>query len=400
MYAASDLHNPQKNAVVTTGYSHPELVGYTGGDPVARWQAAKNAAKAVMDLGYYDLYKKEPGPSDQLDKNYGDIFLLKETPEDIFVRYFISKINEDWNSYAPGKYVGPNGYHNWGNNCPLEDFVSSYEMKDGTPFDWTNPAMAADPYKDRDPRFYASVLYEGASWRQRPVDAVQYDPFNKIQVGQIGYMEGDNFVIKTIGDRPAAGVDTRLSKIEDWNGGYTGYYMKKFIDPGVDHQFFVQENPWRFMRYTEVLLNYAEACIELGQDDEAKTYLNMIRHRVGLPPLTETGSALKARYRNERRIELAFEEHRFFDVRRWLIGPEAYTGGYKVQVRYIVAKDAVITNYRKEDGSTWGNAEYKKIPFTDQRVREWSNKAYLMPIFRDEINKSKGKLIENPGYPL
>ena len=81
--------------------------------------------------------------------------------------------------------------------------------------------------------------------------------------------------------------------------------------------------PWTRMRYAEVLLNYAEACIELGQDAEARTYINMIRERAGMPPVTESGAALKARYRNERRVELAFEEQRFFDVRRWLIGPES-----------------------------------------------------------------------------
>lgn len=396
LYAASDLHNSTKNSVITANYTHPELVGYTSDDNTARWQAAKDAAKAVMNLGIYSLYKGTP---DALGKNYGDIFLLNSTSEDIFVRFFISKIDEGWDAYSPGQFNGPNGYHCWGNNTPLQEFVDAYEMSDGTPFDWNNPAMAANPYTNRDPRFYASVLYEGAFWRQRPPDAVQYDPFNKIQMGQIGYVEGGVFTMMNIGSNPASGVDTREGPIENWNGCYSGYYMKKFIDPSIDASFFKQECPWRYIRYTEVLLNYAEACIELGDpanELEAKTYLNLIRGRVGMPDITETGAALKARYRNERRVELAFEEHRFFDVRRWLIGSEAYTGGYKAQIHYIVPKGTVLTGYRKADGSTWGVLEVKKDTLTGHE-RVWDKKAYFFPIMRDEMNKND-KLIQNPVY--
>ena len=89
------------------------------------------------------------------------------------------------------------------------------------------------------------------------------------------------------------GVDTRKSTIEDWNGSYTGYYLRKYIDPNNDAQYVRQSISWRFMRYAEVLLNYAEACIELGLDQEAKTYMNMIRKRAGMPDITETGLALK-----------------------------------------------------------------------------------------------------------
>ena len=396
LYAASDLHNPLKNNSITNGFSHPELLGYTIDEATAHWQAAKNAAKAVMDLGIYSLYKGIP---DTTGKNYGDIFLLPSTPEDIFVRFFISKIDEGLYVYNPGQFVEPNGYHCWGNNCPLQEFVDCYEMKDGAKFDWNNPQMSAHPYANRDPRFYASVLYEGAPWRPRPTDVVQYDPFNKIQVGQIGYSENGTFMIMKIGDRVASGIDSRQGRIENWNGGYTGYYMKKFIDPAVDAQYTRQENPWRYIRYTEVLLNYAEACIELGgaaNEAEAVKYLNMIRERVGMPDITDTGVALKERYQNERRIELAFEEHRFFDVRRWMIGPVAYTGCFKAQVNYIVDKNTVLTNYRKDDGSTWSVPDIKKVVLIGHE-RIWNNRAYFFPILGGEMNKTT-KLIQNPLY--
>jgi len=101
--------------------------------------------------------------------------------------------------------------------------------------------------------------------------------------------------------------------VENWNGTWTGYYQRKFIDPDpnvVDNNT-RQYIPWPFLRYTEAVLNYVEANIELGQDLEAQTWLNKIRFRAGMPAVTETGTALRDRYRNERRVELAYEEHRY-----------------------------------------------------------------------------------------
>jgi starch-binding outer membrane protein, SusD/RagB family len=118
------------------------------------------------------------------------------------------------------------------------------------------------------------------------------------------------------------------------------------------------------MRYAEVLLNYAEACIELGQDAEARIYINKIRARAGMPDITESGAALKDRYRNERRVELAFEEQRFFDVRRWLIGPQSAENGYGVDVNYPVQ-------------GSFDNPTFDKA-VTDPG-RAWVNKAYFIP---------------------
>src|SRR6185503_11728397 len=106
------------------------------------------------------------------------------------------------------------------------------------------------------------------------------------------------------------------------------------------------------------------------------------RDRAGMPPVTESGAALKERYRNERRIELAFEEQRFFDVRRWLIGPESGQDGYGVEVTYPVQ-------------GSFNNPTFKKV-VTDAG-RKWVNKAYFLPITTDELNKNPA-LVQNPGY--
>ena len=112
--------------------------------------------------------------------------------------------------------------------------------------------------------------------------------------------------------------------------------MRKFLDPSVNHQYDKQPYPWRQIRYAEVLLNYAEACIELGEDAEARKYINMIRTRAGMPdiPDSEMGDVLKEHYRNERKIELAYEQHRYFDIRRWMIAPEVIKNVQGIDIRY------------------------------------------------------------------
>jgi len=384
LYAASDLHENMSD--YAPGYSNPELLGYTSGSQTARWQAAQAAAKAVIDLGIYNLVNPDPAPGDDIAQDFIDYFIsYGYEDEDILLQYFTPKTNEDWDGYNPALYCGPNGYHNWGNNVPLGDLVDEYEFADGTPFDWSNPAHAADPYTGREPRFYATILYEGASWRVRPSDVQDIDPWNKIQVGAVYNLSGDMIV---------PGVDTRSGPIEDWNGGKSGYYVKKFIDPSIDPQYVKQDVPFRHFRYAETLLDYAEACIELGQDDEAKTYLNMIRKRAGLPDITSTGAQLMDDYRHERRVEMAYEDQRFWDVRRWVIGPEAYHQTHRVDVRYET--DQPATNYRQPDGSTWGTPIFSEAELGGD-ARAWLDKAYFFPIMRDELNKNP-LLIQNPGY--
>jgi len=387
LYAASDLHNPAKNSVVTAGFSKPELLGYTAGDATARWTAAKNAAKAVIDLGTYSLYKATPAATDSVANNFVELFTSKGTSEDILLQFFTPKTDENWAGYNPGLYCGPNGYHCWGNNAPLGELVDDYEMKDGSKFDWNNPVQKANPYVKREARFYATILYEGVQWRVRPPDALKVDPFSRIQTG---YVYNGTTMIK-------AGLDTRSGPFEDWNGGYTGYYVRKWVDPMPDPQYVKQDVPFKHLRYGEVLLNYAEACIELGQDAEARTYINIIRTRAGQPEIAAsvTGDALRQAYRHERRIEMAYEDQRFWDVRRWVIGPAAYQQTHKVDIRYT-ASTATVAAYRQPDGSAWSAPNYSPAVI-DGDARAWLNKAYFFPIMRDEMNKND-KLVQNPGY--
>lgn len=364
LYAASDLYNDPSWA---SGYANPELIAYTSGDRTARWQAAKDAAKAVIDLGLYSLHD-----TDNPQQDYIDLFLRRDTEEAIFSRYFIQ--SRGWQDGAlPGLANGPNGYHNWGGNTPIQELVDDYRMIDGSEFDWNNPVHAAAPYENRDPRFYASILYDQAPWRPRPADTKEMDPEGKV-------------IIRSVETAPGVwtpGLDTRDGPVEDWNGGYSGYYLRKFIDPNVVHEYAAaggnQEAPWHFFRLGEIYLNYAEASLELGQEDEAKIYLNMIRERAGMPPITSTGQQLIDDYRNERRIELAFEQHRYFDARRWMIAPD------------VLNRDA--NGIIIEDPLT-GPVTYEVGLVQD---RAWNDKMYFLPILLSEMNRNKN-LVQNPLY--
>lgn len=365
LYAASDLYNKPGN-------TNP-LVGYTQGNQLERWAAAKAAAKAIIDdPGDHRLYM----PGDSAAENYARVFLDNHNPEILFAKLHNSQLKgtsvDLWN--------GPNGYHNWGGNIPIENFVSGYQRSDGTPFDWENPTHAAEPYKDRDPRFYASILYNGAEWRRRPADAAALEPEGIIQTCRYEVWNEAKNQIEVVG-----GVDTRFSPIENWNASTTGYYTRKFLDRDVDGQFFRGEQPWIMYRYAEVLLNYAEACLELDEEDEARTYINKVRTRAGMPALvSESGQTLIDLYRYERRYELAFEGHRYFDIRRWLIAE---------QVMNAHAMGIDILAKLNPDKVTYTN-QYEIVKVGD---RAFHVKGYFSPIPVSEIQKN-AKLEQNPNY--
>lgn len=376
LYAASDLHNKS----VFPGYAHQEFIRYTDGNQQSRWKAARDAAKAVIDLGAYKLYKANPAPGESISQNFGEIFTSDGTEEDIWVRYFKStSLNGTPDLNSLSLVSGPNGYHLYGQDTPSGEIADHFEMADGTPFSWSDPVKSFQPYNNRDPRFYASILYEGARFKPRPADVSNLDPIGVIQVGTWQQWNSTtNSMVEVYG------LDSRKGPVENFNGGYTGYYLKKFINPAINGQFSTNNTPWRYMRYAEVLLNYAEACIELKDEAEAKATLNLIRKRAGMPDITDSGLALRNRYRNERRVELAFEEHRFYDVRRWVIAPEAYQQFSGVNVVYKLNSDHTTATIPTI------------TPIVVQRS-SWLDKAYLFPISRDEMNKNS-LLVQNPNY--
>ena len=406
LYAASDLHDmPTASAASTliSGYPNLGLLGYTSGDRTARWTAAKDAAKVVVDaMAGYKLNLSAPVSLAEGKANYVSLSLgggskvadASAADELLFVRsetgLFTVENNWPLGGIHFGINNGPNGYHNWAGNTPIQQLVDDYEMMDGTKFDWSNPAMASDPYSNRDPRFYATVLYDGSDWKPRPADAAGYDPVDQIQTGY--YDNGTGTKIN--------GLDTRESVIENWNGSRTHYYVRKFIDPDpvvVENQSGFQVVPWPFIRYTEAVLNYAEACIELGLDVEAKLWINRIRFRAGMPAITDVGTALRDRYRNERRIELVYEEHRYHDARRWMIAQATLGRGIKDMHVEANLKSAASPLVPYKYDKTVYDYVYTVEDNTSNETRTWVDKMYFRPIGRDEMNRNN-KLIQNPGY--
>lgn len=397
IYAASDLYDvptAKAKSKAMAAFGKPELMGFVSGNRTERWQKAKAAAKAVLDLsGFgFQLGLTAPVAPEQAATNYMNQSLARNGGQNeiIFGRYFIQSKNEDGGRV--GLFNGPNGYNNWAGNTPIQELIDDYEMMDGTKFDWNKPEHAKAPYDNRDPRMKSTILYEGSPWKPRSASAAPLDPANQIQTGEYEVVSGG-------AKKVHFGLDTRKSSIEDWNGSYTGYYMRKFTDPnpGLVDQNSWQQIPWPFLRYTEAIFNYVEACIELGEDVEAKKWLNQIRFRAGMPAVTETGDALRQRYRNERRIEMVFEEQRYHDARRWMIAPT--TLGRKASI--IVVKGALkagknVSIYKYDPTNYDYSYTVGKID-PGKENRNWDDKIYFLPIHRDEMNRNN-KLVQNPGY--
>jgi len=406
LYAASDLHDgptASANSGELASFSNLEILAYTSGDQNARWQAAQAAALAALNEGNgYKLDLSGPASPEDGQANYTAMAMGggsgaadgSADMELVFQRSATADYTVESNWPLGGLHYGinngPNGYHNWAGNTPIQQLVDDYEMMDGTSFDWSNPAHAADPYADRDPRFYATILYDGAGWKPRPSDVVGIDPMDQIQTGY--YDDGNGGVIN--------GVDTRESDIENWNGSRTHYYTRKFIDPNPalpDNQSNTQTIPWPFIRYTEIVFNYVEASIELGQEQEARDWLNQIRFRVGMPAITDSGDALRDRYRNERRVEMVYEEQRYHDARRWMIAPTTLGRGIKainVQATLKAGQTAHVPYIHDKNVYDY---EYTVFDNTEVETRTWIDKMYFRPITRDEIQRNS-LLVQNPGY--
>ena len=406
LYAASDQHDgPTLRAKVPAmaAYQNINLVAYTTGDRAARWQAARAAAKAVLDLGGgYKLRLNAPVSAVEGRNNYVAVAMGgKSAAADpagaadlIFQRTHTPLFTQESNWPLGGIHYGinngPNGYNNWAGNTPVQQLVDDYEMMDGSKFDWNKTEHKADPYTNRDPRFYGTILHDGSAWKPRPASVAGIDPFNQIQTGV--YADGKGGVVN--------GVDTRESPVENWNGSRTRYYTRKFIDPDPglpDNQSSAQVIPWPFIRHTEMALSYAEASLALGDEAEARLWINRVRFRAGMPAITETGPALLNRLINERRVELAYEEHRYHDTRRWLIAPTTVGRGIKSINIDARLRAGATANVPYRNDKTKYTYTYTPVDNTQNETRKWVDKMYYRPISRDEINRNS-KLVQNPGY--
>jgi len=324
LYAASPLYN--------NGVNNAE-----------KYTKAANAAKAVMDLNLYSLHS-----------DYSGLFKSNNSVESIFTRYFVSGSRHVCIEIA----WGPNGYGGWGGFTPFQNHVDAYEMISGLPIDDPGSGYdASNPYVDRDPRFYANILYNGAPYRGRNIET---------------FLPG--------------GRDSRDGP-SNWNTSKTGYYTKKWTDDAnpINNPWSVAGlQPWHYIRYAEILLIYAEALNEAeGPVSQVYDAINEIRTRAGMPDLPEglSQAEMRERIMRERQVELAFEEHRFYDVRRWKTASVVENlPGYGVAITKV-----------GDDAFT-----YERIVALSNR--RFEDKHHFLPIPRNEILSSDNKLEQTTGY--
>jgi hypothetical protein len=328
---------------------------------LTRWQAAADASLAVMNLNRYSLVPWSA---------YKNMFIKFDAgnTENIFVTInkpgVPSEGHQDdypWPGLTFEYAVMP--FIRGGNimYTPCQQMVDSYETLGGKMI--TDPTSGYDPqnpYANRDPRLDVDVYHQGSQLNQSSIDFTSPD-----------------------------GIDFNQ------NQTVTGYMLAKFVDPSVyDAQGLTLGSgqggqPWIYMRYAEILLNYAEAINEAQGPANAYDAINQIRTRAGMPNLPGglSQSDMRLRIQNERKVELAFEEHRFWDVRRWKI---AETVNNFTAMGVSVTKSGSVLQYNYGVPSTGGSLDYDP-------VRVFNAKNYFFPIPLAEI-AADPNLVQNPGY--
>ena len=318
LYAASPLHNPDND--------------------VEKWKKAAAAA--------YDIISN-PDLNYSLDSDYGAYFQGNRSlssPETIYVVRRQQSNAMESNNYPIATPGGASGV------TPTQNLVEAYE--------WVGDPVAGDPYANRDPRLAASVVTNGSTWNGHVID-----------------------------QSPGGRHDMSAP-----NASKTGYYLKKFLTDNLDltQGAKVQHN-WVSYRYAEVLLNYAEAMNEAyGPDQAPGDYaltaldaLQLVRDRASLqlPIVTAaTRDEFREAVKHERRIELAFEDHRYWDLLRWKDAME------------VLNKPVRGVKVTKTGEGKWSYTQ------TEVATRTFLERNYYMPFTRSEVENSNHTLEQNPGY--
>nr|WP_067061607.1 RagB/SusD family nutrient uptake outer membrane protein [Mucilaginibacter sp. L294] len=356
------------------------LIGIPSSNSAAYWQAAYDAANKVITSGKYLLYNKDANKA----VNYTNAFLDVTSTENIFVKKF--QYPDKTHSYdlwvLPRNGVGPSiGYGSRVN--PTLELVESYEYTDGTdgklklkdgagnPIPYTNPT---DVFLNKDPRLDATILLPFADWKGYKMD---------VRAGLI-----DNGKLITAGNYNDLYNNIHIIGLNGIGGGgevsQTGFYVRKYLQPAYDKALVVNNSSFQQyidLRYAEVLLNYAEAAIELGKTADAKVAINLIRDRAGIKALTDA-EVTRDKVRHERQIELALEPHRYWDIRRWRLADKLLNN----------TRFTAIMPYRVLPGNTYQyNTKLVGNPKT------FTPNMYYERIDPGEISKNP-KLIQNPGY--
>ena len=313
-----------------------------------RWAVVKEAAEEVEKLGY------------GLEANYKDSYTKTASAgnNETILQYLFDRTQSVTHSfdfyYTPGGDFTLNGESGGGYGTPTQEMVESFEYAKGGFPDWTewhSTTTKTPPYAELEPRFHATILYNGAEWKGRTIE-----PF----VGG-----GDGWCQWNL-EREPKGRTT------------TGYYLRKLVDEG--HNVITQSGsvqPFTIIRFAEVLLNKAEACCRLGEIAPANAAVKAVRERVGLPYTDKSGSELEAAIRQERKVELAYEGLWYWDLRRWKVAHKQYPEG--------------LTGYQQHGLKIVKNADdtftYTYVS-VDDRDRNFLEKMYQFPLPTSELTSN------------
>lgn len=314
-----------------------------------RYDAVISASEAIAKLGY------------DLEKKYSDSYskTISSGNVEAILQYLFNRAENITHSfdfyYTPGGDFTMHGETGGGYGTPTQELVESYELATGGFPDWSDwhdvGVTQTPPYTLLEPRFQATVLYNGSQWKGREIQP---------------WLGGaDGFCEWNVEPEPNGRTTT-------------GYYLRKMVDETHNViQYTSGVQPFTVIRYAEVLLNRAEALYKTGKEGEANDIVNKIRDRVGLPALSVDGEELMAAIRQERKVEFAFEGLWYWDLRRWGIAHEKYPLGLS---------DYMVHGFKITKDEE-GNFTYDYISVDDQK-RNFPQRLYRFPLPAAELNNN------------
>jgi hypothetical protein len=330
LYQASPLYNPSNDK--------------------AKWLKAAQTNKKVMELAAYTLFSNYETMLLEANNNNSEVIFAKQ--------YLGGTSLGGGREGLQGPWIVGGIQHAYGGVNPTQELVDEYAMANGLPI--SDPASGYDPqnpYTNREKRFYQSVIYDGALW-----------------------LDKEMIMKQGVSSRNA----TDLSNTNEATN--TGYYLKKGLDPKYavngDHR--LSSANFVIFRYAEVLLSYAEAQNEaVGPDDSVYEAMNRVRSRSELPALKAglTQEQMRVAIHRERRIELAFEEKRWYDLMRLKLAEKNLNGSLHAMVI-------------EQSAGKWN---YKVVPAPEGERTFFAEKNYVFPIPQNAIDRNS-KLTQNPNY--
>ena len=366
------------------------IIGIPSSDAEKYWLSAFNSSKLIIDSEKYSLYDKNP------DKrlNFEQLFIEPDNPEDIFsIHYKYPYLGHGYDSQnLPFGIRGPGGAGSY--IGPSLELVEQFEYidgtpgtlkinnSDGTPIYYEHPT---DIFKNKDPRLMATVIVPFSQFRNKIIDvqAGIYDGEEKIEAGDFSALynpithqiDNANGTIRVVGLSGFGGSEKTQS----------GFYVRKYLNYNMDNLKAIgssSDQSFMVFRYAEILLNYAEAAIELNKVDEAKWAVNKIRERAGIKLLEDQDVNIE-NIRHERLVELAFENSRWWDYKRWRIA------------------DKVLNNYRVTALKPYFDIQQNAYRFETAKTGRYP-KIFLQTAYYDRIPLAEidrnPNLIQNPGY--